>query len=140
MPAPTFPSGAANHTLMRESSGGNGILILACKILVTERKVRHAPQLSSSLIFTCHYASSSLTEPGTKTALHHKAPKTVTWAENPKQEEEKVSQEALEQRKLQRLEKAGIKVLPAAARYSRFGRTSMGCAALVLGQLTNKCR
>ncbi|KAG7221905.1 hypothetical protein INR49_016931, partial [Caranx melampygus] len=58
-----------------------------------------------------------------KTGLHHKAPKTVTWAfenngEKTKQEEEKVTQEVLEQRRLQKLEKAGIKVLPAAVRYS----------------------
>ncbi|XP_071360602.1 LIM and calponin homology domains-containing protein 1-like isoform X2 [Trachinotus anak] len=62
-------------------------------------------------------------EQGKTTGLHHKTPKTVTWAfenngEKLKQEEEKVPQEVLEQRRLQRLEKAGIKVLPAAVRYS----------------------
>ncbi|XP_058496142.1 LIM and calponin homology domains-containing protein 1-like [Solea solea] len=58
-----------------------------------------------------------------RTGPHHKTPKTVTWAlenngEKVKQEEERVTQEVLEQRRLQKLEKAGIKVLPAAARYS----------------------
>ncbi|XP_044046317.1 LIM and calponin homology domains-containing protein 1-like isoform X2 [Siniperca chuatsi] len=62
-------------------------------------------------------------EQGKRTGPHHKTPKTVTWApENNggklKQEEEKVTQEVLDQRKLQKLEKAGIKVLPAAVRYS----------------------
>nr|XP_043883787.1 LIM and calponin homology domains-containing protein 1-like isoform X2 [Solea senegalensis] len=62
-------------------------------------------------------------EQGKRTGPHHKTPKTVTWAlENNggkvKQEEERVTQEVLEQRRLQKLEKAGIKVLPAAARYS----------------------
>uniref|UniRef100_UPI003AAFC666 uncharacterized protein n=1 Tax=Centroberyx gerrardi TaxID=166262 RepID=UPI003AAFC666 len=56
-----------------------------------------------------------------------KAPKTVTWAapedsgnqgEEPKQEEGELTQEVLEQRKLRKLQKAGIKVLPAAVRYS----------------------
>ncbi|KAM7394447.1 hypothetical protein PAMP_021251 [Pampus punctatissimus] len=55
--------------------------------------------------------------------LHFKTPKTVTWApenneEQLKHEEEKVAQDMLEQRRLQKLEKAGIKVLPAAVRYS----------------------
>ncbi|XP_049900718.1 LIM and calponin homology domains-containing protein 1-like isoform X5 [Epinephelus moara] len=58
-----------------------------------------------------------------KTGPHHKTPKTVTWAlenngEKVKQEEEKVTRESVEQRRLQMLEKAGIKVLPAAVRYS----------------------
>ncbi|XP_029363390.1 LIM and calponin homology domains-containing protein 1-like isoform X3 [Echeneis naucrates] len=62
-------------------------------------------------------------EEGKNTGLHHKTPKTVTWAlenngEKLKQEEEKVTQQELEQRRLQKLEKAGIKVLPAAVRYS----------------------
>ncbi|XP_042340959.1 LIM and calponin homology domains-containing protein 1-like isoform X2 [Plectropomus leopardus] len=60
-------------------------------------------------------------EQSKRTGPHHKIPKTVTWAlENngEKQEEEKVTQEVLEQRRLQKLEKAGIKVLPAAVRYS----------------------
>ncbi|GAA6234349.1 LIM and calponin homology domains-containing protein 1-like [Lates japonicus] len=62
-------------------------------------------------------------EQGKRTELHHKTPKTVTWAlenngEKSKQEEEKVTWEVLEQRRLQKLEKAGIKVLPAAVRYS----------------------
>ncbi|XP_055363139.1 LIM and calponin homology domains-containing protein 1 isoform X2 [Betta splendens] len=65
----------------------------------------------------------SLSEQSRKTALQHKSLKTVTWAppncgETPKQEEEKVSQEVLERSRLQKLEKAGIKVLPAAVRYS----------------------
>ncbi|XP_045074037.1 LIM and calponin homology domains-containing protein 1 isoform X2 [Coregonus clupeaformis] len=56
-------------------------------------------------------------------------PKTVTWApdgEGPKeeegghgQEEEVLKREVEERQKLQRLEKAGIKVLPAVIRYSR---------------------
>ncbi|XP_028259077.1 LIM and calponin homology domains-containing protein 1-like isoform X2 [Parambassis ranga] len=53
--------------------------------------------------------------------LHHKTHKTVTWApENneEKQEEESVSQQVLEQRRMQKLEKAGIKVLPAVVRYT----------------------
>ena len=36
-----------------------------------------------------------------------------------------VSREVLEQKKLQRLQKAGIKVLPAAVRYSRSGQKGM---------------
>lgn len=61
-----------------------------------------------------------------KNESHNKTLKTVTWAFDknevkPKaeEEEERVSQEVLEQRRLQKLEKAGIKVLPAAVRYSR---------------------
>ncbi|XP_060912813.1 LIM and calponin homology domains-containing protein 1-like isoform X5 [Labrus mixtus] len=60
-------------------------------------------------------------EQGKRTGAHHKAPKTVTWApENnkEKQEEERVTQEVLEQKRLQKLQKSGIKVLPAAVRYS----------------------
>ncbi|XP_047434572.1 LIM and calponin homology domains-containing protein 1-like isoform X2 [Mugil cephalus] len=62
-------------------------------------------------------------EPGKRTGPQHKTPKTVTWAlenngEKTKQEEEVVTQDVLEQRRLQKLEKAGIKVLPAAVRYS----------------------
>ncbi|XP_068582818.1 LIM and calponin homology domains-containing protein 1-like isoform X2 [Cebidichthys violaceus] len=58
-----------------------------------------------------------------RTGLHHKTPKTVTWApesngEKVTQEEEEVTQEVLEQKKLQKVEKAGIKVLPAAVRFS----------------------
>uniref|UniRef100_A0A669ETB1 LIM and calponin homology domains 1a n=1 Tax=Oreochromis niloticus TaxID=8128 RepID=A0A669ETB1_ORENI len=56
-----------------------------------------------------------------KITLLHKTSKTVTWApENNggKQEEEVVTQEVLEQRRMQKLEKAGIKVLPAVVRYS----------------------
>lgn len=41
----------------------------------------------------------------------------------------------LEQRRLQMLEKAGIKVLPAAVRYSRSGRRGMRAAAVVVWQL-----
>lgn len=46
----------------------------------------------------------------------------MTWApesNEEKEEEEKVTQEVLEQKRMQRLQKAGIKVLPAAVRYSR---------------------
>ncbi|XP_070768876.1 LIM and calponin homology domains-containing protein 1-like [Enoplosus armatus] len=62
-------------------------------------------------------------EQGKRTGPHPKTLKTVTWApenngEKLKQEEEKVTQEVLDQRRLQKLEKAGIKVLPAAVRYS----------------------
>ena len=53
--------------------------------------------------------------------------------EKPKQEEEKVAQEVLEQRRLQKLEKLGIKVLPAAVRYSRSESTDTGPAAAVCG-------
>ncbi|XP_056264879.1 LIM and calponin homology domains-containing protein 1-like isoform X4 [Pseudoliparis swirei] len=58
-----------------------------------------------------------------RTGLHHKTPKSVTWApedngEEVKQEEEKVTQEVLEQKTLQKLEKTGIKDLPAAVRFS----------------------
>ncbi|XP_029706020.1 LIM and calponin homology domains-containing protein 1-like isoform X6 [Takifugu rubripes] len=63
------------------------------------------------------------TEQGKSAGVHHKAPKTVTWAaenngENLKQEEERVTEEVLEHKRLQKWEKAGIKVLPAAIRYS----------------------
>ncbi|XP_051241059.1 LIM and calponin homology domains-containing protein 1 isoform X6 [Dicentrarchus labrax] len=62
-------------------------------------------------------------EQGKRTGLQHKTHKTVTWApenngETLKQEEEQVTREVLEQKRLQMLEKAGIKVLPAAVRYS----------------------
>ncbi|CAK6973981.1 LIM and calponin homology domains-containing protein 1-like isoform X4 [Scomber scombrus] len=57
--------------------------------------------------------------------LLFRTPKTVTWAPAPenngekqKSEEEKVAQDILEQKRLQKLEKAGIKLLPAAVRYS----------------------
>ncbi|XP_068444648.1 LIM and calponin homology domains-containing protein 1-like isoform X2 [Clinocottus analis] len=58
-----------------------------------------------------------------RTGLQYKTPKTVTWApestaERLKQEEEKVTQEVLDQKRLQKLEKTGIKVLPAAVRFS----------------------
>lgn len=43
-----------------------------------------------------------------------------------------MTQEVLDQRKLQKLEKAGIKVLPAAVRYSRSGRRGMRAAAAVV--------
>ncbi|XP_037545768.1 LIM and calponin homology domains-containing protein 1 [Nematolebias whitei] len=58
-------------------------------------------------------------EQSKRSGLHHKTPKSVTWA--PESHGEKVKQvedmEVLEQRRLQKLEKAGIKVLPAAVRY-----------------------
>lgn len=67
-----------------------------------------------------------LWDQGKRSGAQHKPLKTVTWApanneENAKQEEEKVSQEVLEQTRLQKLQKAGI--LPAAARSSRSGAT-----------------
>uniref|UniRef100_A0A3P9L202 LIM and calponin homology domains 1a n=1 Tax=Oryzias latipes TaxID=8090 RepID=A0A3P9L202_ORYLA len=68
--------------------------------------------------------SQAIPEQTKRTGLQNKAPKTVTWApenngEKPKQEEQMVTQETLEQRKLQKLEKAGIKVLPAAIHHIR---------------------
>ncbi|XP_047221210.1 LIM and calponin homology domains-containing protein 1-like isoform X1 [Girardinichthys multiradiatus] len=61
-------------------------------------------------------------EQSKRTVLHHKTPKTVTWA--PENNAETVKQgadlEVLEQRRLEKLKKAGIKVLPAAVRYNRF--------------------
>ena len=45
-----------------------------------------------------------------------------------------VTQEVMEQRKLQKLKKAGIKVLPAAVCYNRSGRTGMRAAAVVVAQ------
>ncbi|XP_026159145.1 LIM and calponin homology domains-containing protein 1-like isoform X11 [Mastacembelus armatus] len=66
--------------------------------------------------------SHSTQEQNKRFGLHQKNPKTVTWApenygEKLKQEEDKVNQAVLEQGRLQKLEKAGIKVLPAAVRY-----------------------
>lgn len=43
-----------------------------------------------------------------------------------------MSQEGLEQNRLQKLQKAGIKVLPAAARYSRSGTMVLGQLLLLL--------
>lgn len=94
-----------------------------------------------------HCSPSHAPEQGKKTGLQHKAPKTVTWAfenngEKTKQEEEKVTQEVLEQRRLQKLEKAGIKVLPAAVRYSRSERTrghEVCCWLLLLCSLMRSC-
>ncbi|KAM4583826.1 uncharacterized protein PAE49_003641 isoform 3-T3 [Odontesthes bonariensis] len=62
-------------------------------------------------------------EQSQRMGLLHKTSKTVTWApenngEKLKQEEEMVTQEVMEQRKLQKLKKAGIKVLPAAVCYN----------------------
>ncbi|XP_013876151.1 LIM and calponin homology domains-containing protein 1 isoform X2 [Austrofundulus limnaeus] len=59
-------------------------------------------------------------EQSKRSGVHHKSPKTVTWApenngENMKQVEDV---DVLQQRRLQMLEKAGIKVLPAAVRYN----------------------
>ncbi|XP_027873286.1 LIM and calponin homology domains-containing protein 1-like isoform X2 [Xiphophorus couchianus] len=55
-----------------------------------------------------------------RTGFHQKPPKTVTWA--PESQAEKLKQgedlEVLEQRRLEKLKKAGIKVLPAAVRYN----------------------
>lgn len=78
-------------------------------------------------------------EPFKRTGLLHKTPKTVTWAadstgEEVKQEEEKGNQEALQQKRLMMLEKAGVKVLPAAVCYGRSERRSMRAAAAVVGQ------
>ncbi|XP_068607155.1 LIM and calponin homology domains-containing protein 1-like [Brachionichthys hirsutus] len=62
-------------------------------------------------------------EPGKRPGPHHKSPKTVTWApesdgENLEADSGKRPREMLQQKRLQELEKAGIKVLPAAVRYS----------------------
>ncbi|CAL1600908.1 unnamed protein product [Knipowitschia caucasica] len=63
-------------------------------------------------------------EHGEKPRLHFRSPKCVTWApdngysqkEQPiLEDDEAESREAVEQRKMERLEKAGVKVLPAAA-------------------------
>ncbi|XP_015239348.1 PREDICTED: LIM and calponin homology domains-containing protein 1-like isoform X3 [Cyprinodon variegatus] len=55
-----------------------------------------------------------------RTGMHHKTPKMVTWA--PENKGEQVKQgadlEVLEERRLEKLKKAGIRVLPAAARYN----------------------
>lgn len=51
-----------------------------------------------------------------------------------KQEEEKVTEEVSEQKRMQKLEKAGIKVLPAAVRYSRSGRRGMTAASAVVSR------
>lgn len=57
----------------------------------------------------------------------------MTWA--PESQAEKLKQgedlEVLEQRRLEKLKKAGIKVLPAAVRYNRSGRMGMRGAAAV---------
>ncbi|XP_072240965.1 uncharacterized protein [Leuresthes tenuis] len=62
-------------------------------------------------------------EQSQRLGLLHKISKTVTWApenngEKLKQEEEMVTQEVMEQRKLQKSKKAGIKVLPAVVCYN----------------------
>ncbi|KAM3622848.1 uncharacterized protein V6R79_003921 [Siganus canaliculatus] len=61
----------------------------------------------------------------------HRPLKTVTWAreddvEKVEEKEEQVPQEVFEQRRLQKLQKAGIKVLPAAARYSSPSQPTAG--------------
>ncbi|XP_028300109.1 LIM and calponin homology domains-containing protein 1-like isoform X6 [Gouania willdenowi] len=61
-------------------------------------------------------------EQSKRNGIHHKTLKTVTWAPENNEEtltgkEEMVNQGVSERRKLQKLEKAGIKVLPAAIRY-----------------------
>lgn len=103
-------------------------------------------QCSPSLFSPCHYTLSlshpeATPEQSKRTGPHHKTYKTVTWApenngETPKQEEEKVTQEVMERTRLQKLEKAGIKVLPAAVRYSRSERKGVkAAAAAVVWQL-----
>ncbi|XP_068177658.1 LIM and calponin homology domains-containing protein 1-like isoform X2 [Antennarius striatus] len=62
-------------------------------------------------------------EQGKRPGPNQKSPKTVTWAsenngEKIELDNEKMAQEMLEQKRLQKLERAGIKVLPAAVRYS----------------------
>ncbi|KAK7929134.1 hypothetical protein WMY93_005529 [Mugilogobius chulae] len=68
-------------------------------------------------------------EHGKKPGPHFRGPKCVTWApdnsfnqkETPiLEDDEAETQEAMEQRKIQKLEKAGIKVLPAAVRYCSY--------------------
>lgn len=111
-----------------------------------QEKVNHPrhthTHTSSSLIFPCHYTPfpshpQTTPEQSKRSGLHHKTPKTVTWApenneEKLKQEEENMTQEVLEQRKLKMLQKAGIKVLPAAVRYSRSERRGHEAAAAVV--------
>lgn len=45
-----------------------------------------------------------------------------------------MTEEVLEHKRLQKWEKAGIKVLPAAIRYSRSAKRGMGAARAVVGQ------
>lgn len=129
------------------------MVLRAAQEIWAEKRKTHTDiqthKLPSSLIFPCHYALSpsrpqATPEQGKRTELHHKTPKTVTWAlenngEKSKQEEEKVTREVLEQRRLQKLEKAGIKVLPAAVRYSRSERMGMRSAAVVVVQQFWSC-
>ncbi|XP_040891898.1 LIM and calponin homology domains-containing protein 1-like isoform X2 [Toxotes jaculatrix] len=89
----------------------------ACSYIPTQRRKPHAEEGEQ------RSRPQGTPEQGKTAGVHHKTPKTVTWAlenngEKLKQEEEKVTQEVLEQKRLQKLEKAGIKVLPAAVRYS----------------------
>ncbi|XP_041641242.1 LIM and calponin homology domains-containing protein 1-like isoform X2 [Cheilinus undulatus] len=87
----------------------------ACSYIPTPRRKQHTEEGEQ------RSHNHATPEQSKRTGAHHKTPKTVTWApENneEKQEEEKVTQEVLEQRRLQKLQKAGIKVLPASVRYS----------------------
>lgn len=66
----------------------------------------------------------------------------MTWAaENngEKQEEERVTEEPLERQRLQKWEKAGIKVLPAAVRYSRSGRRAWELLLLLWCGTSGSC-
>ncbi|KAM4751068.1 uncharacterized protein FYW61_006878 isoform 2-T2 [Anableps anableps] len=67
----------------------------------------------------------TIPEQSKRTGLLHKAPKTVTWApeNNAEKPEQGENSEMLEQRRLEKLKKAGIKVLPAAVRYNSAPRT-----------------
>ncbi|KAM6940708.1 uncharacterized protein FYW49_018943 [Xenentodon cancila] len=89
----------------------------ASAYIPTPRRKKHAEELEQ------RSPSQATSEQSKKTGPHQKTLKTVTWApedygEKLKREEEVDTQELLAQRRLRKLEKAGIKVLPAAVRYS----------------------
>lgn len=154
MPVPTSQLHGGNHIQRRESSGGNDQHMSAMNnsdansafyTQVTKRcsgkreakkKVNHTRHTNLLFFHYTPFPSQATPEQGKRAGPHHKTPKTVTWApENNGEElkeEEKVTQEVLEQRRLQKLEKAGIKVLPAAVRYSRSGRRGMRASAVVV--------
>lgn len=84
-------------------------------------------------MFAANVPSQTNLEPGKRAGPHYRASKFVSWApennfnhrEKPILEDETENQEAAVQRRMRRLEKAGIKVLPAAVRYGRSDRTGM---------------
>ncbi|XP_075890816.1 LIM and calponin homology domains-containing protein 1-like isoform X10 [Nelusetta ayraudi] len=98
-----------NQFLPNRTNAGSYIPAPRRKPSAEEGEQRSRPQASS--------------DQSKRSGAQHKSLKTVTWApenneETAKQEEERVTQEVLEQTRLQKLQKAGIKVLPAVARYS----------------------